>query len=69
MSIPEYDCQDDIKLREIKIEKYNKWCNKAIEEINLPDDILITLIKRGTENIIPRGSTVILEDDIVVVYN
>ncbi|MGL4663712.1 MAG: TrkA C-terminal domain-containing protein, partial [Clostridium butyricum] len=69
LSIPEYDCQDDIKLREIKIEKYNKWCNKAIEEINLPDDILITLIKRGTENIIPRGSTVILEDDIVVVYN
>lgn len=69
LSIPEYDCQDDIKLREIKIEKYNKWCNKAIEDINLPDDILITLIKRGTENIIPRGSTVILEDDIVVVYN
>lgn len=69
LSIPEYNFQDDIKLREIQIDKFNKWCNKAIEDINLPDDILITLIKRGQENIIPRGNTVILEDDIVVLYN
>lgn len=69
LSIPEYNFQDDINLREIKIDKFNKWCNKAIEDINLPDDILITLIKRGQENIIPRGNTVILEDDVVVLYN
>lgn len=69
LSIPEYDFQDDIKLREIKIDKLNKWCNRSIEDINLPDNILITLIKRGQENIIPRGNTVILEDDVVVLYN
>ena len=69
LSIPEYDFEDDIRLKEIKIDKLNKWCDKAIEDINLPNDILITLIKRGDKNIIPRGNTVILEDDIVVLYN
>lgn len=69
LSIPEYNFKDDINLREIKIEKDNTWCDKTIEEINLPNDILIALIKRGNENIIPRGKTLILEDDVVVVYN
>ena len=69
LSIPEYDAEDDIKLREVKIDKVHKWCNKPIEELNLSADILIALIKRGDENIIPRGSTVIMENDIVVMYN
>ena len=44
-------------------------CNKTIEELSLPSDILIALIKRGDENIIPRGKTHILENDVVVMYN
>ncbi|HCW53372.1 MAG TPA: potassium/proton antiporter [Clostridium sp.] len=69
LSIPDCCVEDDIKLREVKIDKNHKWCNKQIEELNLPDDILIALIKRGDENIIPRGKTQILENDIVVMYN
>ena len=69
LSIPEYDFKDDIKLNEIQIEKSHQWCNKSIEELHLPDNILVALIKRGEENVIPRGKTRILEDDIVVIYN
>lgn len=69
LSIPDCDIEDDIKLKEVKIDKNHKWCNKQIEELNLPDDILIALIKRGDENIIPRGKTHILENDVVVMYN
>ncbi|MBE6063013.1 MAG: potassium/proton antiporter [Clostridium butyricum] len=69
LSIPDCNIEDDIKLKEIKVDKYHKWCNKTIEELNLPDDILIALIKRGDENIIPRGKTHILENDIIVMYN
>ena len=69
LSIPEYDSKEDIKLSEIPIDKSHKWCNKSIEELNLPDNILVALIKRGDENVIPRGKTRILEDDIVVIYN
>lgn len=69
LSIPEYDFKEDIKLNEIQIEKSHQWCNKSIEELHLPDNILVALIKRGEENVIPRGKTKILEDDIVVIYN
>lgn len=69
LSIPNCDIEDDIKLKEIKIDKYHNWCNKTIEELSLPSDILIALIKRGDENIIPRGKTHILENDVVVMYN
>ncbi|MDO5518474.1 MAG: potassium/proton antiporter [Clostridium sp.] len=69
LSIPCCDMEDDIKLKEIKIDKNHKWCNKNIEDLDLPDDILIALIKRGDENIIPRGRTIILENDVVVMYN
>ncbi|MGN0144483.1 MAG: potassium/proton antiporter [Clostridium sp.] len=69
LSIPEYDSKEDIKLSEVPIDRTHKWKNKSIEELNLPDNILVALIKRGEENIIPRGKTKILEDDIVVIYN
>ena len=68
-SVPEYNSKDDIKLSEIDINKTHEWKNKTIEELNLPDNILVALIKRGEENIIPRGKTKILEDDVVVIYN
>lgn len=68
LSVPEYDLKGEIKLKENHIDKLHKWCGKCIEELKLPDDVLIALIKRGDENIIPRGGTMILEDDIVVTY-
>lgn len=69
LSIPDISIEDDIKLKEVKIGKNHKWCNKTIADLNLSDDILIALIKRGEENIIPRGKTQILENDVVVMYN
>lgn len=69
LSIPEYDFKDDIKLSEILITKDHIWCNKRISELELPDDVLIALIKRGEKNIIPQGKNHIRENDIVVMYN
>lgn len=69
LSIPEYDSSEEIKLKEIYIDKTHAWCDKCIEELKLPDEVLIALIKRGQENVIPRGSTKILEEDVVVIYN
>lgn len=68
LSVPEYQAASDIHLREITIDKSHEWNGKNIEELNLPDHILIAMLKRGEENIIPSGKTVILENDIVVIY-
>ena len=67
LSVPEYQATGEVSLKEIQIDKYNDWNGKSIAELNLPDDILIAMLKRGEENIIPRGKTTIQENDIVVI--
>lgn len=68
LSVPSYEPGEQENLQEIPIEKGHSWCGKRIEELNLPDHVLIALVMRGEENLIPDGQTVILEGDIVVAY-
>ncbi|MCI8300681.1 MAG: hypothetical protein HFI69_10065 [Lachnospiraceae bacterium] len=68
LSVPAYHSENDGKLKEIQIEPDHDWCNSSIAELNLPQNILIALIKRGDENIIPQGGAVIHPGDQVVIY-
>ncbi|MBD9055724.1 TrkA C-terminal domain-containing protein [Eubacterium ventriosum] len=68
LSVPSYEPSGRENLKEIQISKKHKWCNKKIQELNLPTNVLIALVKRGSENLIPDGSTTILENDIIVLY-
>ena len=68
LSVPAYESQENENLEEVVVEKNHSWCNHTIQELNLPQNQLIALIKRGDENIIPSGSTLIHEGDIVVLY-
>lgn len=54
------------KLIEVDITKDSKWVNKSIIDANIPDEILIVMIKRKDEIIIPKGATIIEEGDILV---
>ncbi len=69
LSVPAYEPREQENLEEIYIDKHHEWYNKSIAELNLPADLLIALIIRGEENLIPDGNTVILEHDIVVTYH
>lgn len=53
-------------LLEITISKDSKWINKTIMEADIPEEILIVMIKRGMKTIIPKGNTKIKEHDILV---
>lgn len=67
LSVPAYQGNDDIRLKEVKIDASHKWCDKLIGELELAQNRLIVMIKRGEDTIIPRGNTQILEGDLVVV--
>lgn len=54
------------KLVEVTITKESKWVNKSIMEAEIPNEILIVMIKRKGEVIIPKGASVIEEGDILV---
>lgn len=69
LSVPVYRDDSSEELEEIRLDKHHGWCGHCIEELALPDHILIAMIKRGDENIIPRGKTVLKENDVVVLYH
>ena len=55
------------KLIEILIDSNSHLCNKTIMDSNIPEDILIVMIKREGDVFVPNGSTLILPGDILVV--
>lgn len=63
-----YTPEAEEKLEEVLIEKDHPWCGKRIAELGLPADMLIAMVLRGSDTIIPDGSTRILQDDKVVTY-
>lgn len=54
------------ELIEVSIEKDSKWVDKAIMDSNIPEEILIVMIKREDKIIVPKGSTVIQAGDTLV---
>jgi len=68
LSVPAYRESNDIQLEEIHIDRKHEWNNKSISELKLPENVLIAVIKRQDQSIIPSGHTVILENDTVVIY-
>ena len=68
LNVPSYEPEGAEELQETLIDKKHPWCNQKISELNLPGNVLIVMILRGSENIIPDGKTIICENDIVVTY-
>lgn len=68
LSVPSYYEDNDVNLKEIRIDQSHVWKGKSIAELNLPKEILIAMIKRGERTIIPRGKTIIKENDVIVLY-
>ncbi len=67
LSVPPYDSDQSFKLREIHISKKHHWAGCKIRDLKLPERLLIVMIKRGNESVIPSGATEIEPEDIVVV--
>ena len=51
----------------VTIDKKSCLINKPIKDADVLDRVLIVMIKRDGEVLVPNGNTVILEDDILVV--
>ena len=63
----DYVEEKNTKVMELKIEGTCKLINKSIMDANIPEEILIAMIKREDEIIIPKGASIIKEGDILVV--
>ena len=63
----DYTGEINTDLVEIFISGDNKWVNQSIMDADIPEEILIVMIKRDHKILVPKGSTVIKEGDILVV--
>ncbi|WP_346930727.1 potassium/proton antiporter [Clostridium sp.] len=62
------DYQEDrsTTLLEYNVDSNDNWIEKSIMEADIPEEILIVMIKRDNEIIVPKGSTIINQGDILV---
>lgn len=67
LSVPPYESDKSLQLREVFITENHRWKDAAIRDLYLPKRLLIVMIKRNGESIIPSGATEIHGGDIVVV--
>lgn len=61
-----YQDKQDISFFETRIHENSSLIGSKVNELNLTFDFIVAKIERGSEIIIPRGSTVIEEDDIII---
>lgn len=62
----DYSGEINTDLLEVKIEKDSPWINKTIMDANIPEEILIVMVKRDNQILVPKGSTIIKDKDILV---
>ncbi len=62
----EYGYEEDMHFVRIHIVDGDKWCEKRIADLMLPSGLIVAMIKRNSEILIPRGDIVLQNEDIVV---
>ena len=58
----------DISLKEIYINSENEWVGKRIKDLDIPQNELILMIRRRNNTIVPNGSTLIKENDGIIMF-
>lgn len=62
----DYQEESSLHLMEVHVTEGHHWINKKIKDVNIPAGSLALMIKRGTETIVPKGDTRILENDTLI---
>jgi voltage-gated potassium channel len=65
-SIGDFAEEENIHFIRVKLSANDRWTGKKIVELGIPKDIMIVAIQRGKETIIPRGQTMLMAGDLIV---
>lgn len=64
--ISEYAHEEDIHFIKVNLKKQDSWVGKPIMHLGLPHGVIVAMIRRGRENIVPRGDVVLKANDTVI---
>lgn len=62
----EYGYEADMHFIKIEIESHDRWRGKKIADLQLSSGLIVAIVKRDDEVLIPRGDLVLEEEDVVV---
>ncbi len=62
----DYNENSEMQFGRIDISSDSIWNGKTIKDIDIPKGMLIVMVKRGKDRILPRGHTVLQEGDQVI---
>lgn len=62
----EYAREDDIQFIKVHLRKEDKWTGKTVMELQLPHGIIVAMIRRGSETIVPRGDVMLKANDTII---
>ena len=64
--ISEYANEEDIHFIKVNLKKQDRWVNRAIMDLGLPRGVIVAMIRRNGENIVPRGGVVLKPGDTLI---
>ena len=64
--ISEYAQEEDVHFIKVQLQNLDQWVGKTIMDLKLPQGMIVAMIRRGRENIVPRGNVVLKVNDTVI---
>lgn len=62
----DYQEESSIDFIKVHLDQDHPWAGHPLRELPLPGELLVVMIARGGENIVPRGDTVLMPGDLLV---
>lgn len=64
--ISEYAEEEDIQFIKVRLWKHDPWVGREIKDLSLPHGMIVAMIRRGRENVVPRGDVVLKSGDTII---
>ncbi len=58
--------EEEMSFGQIEIDAASPWKNHMVRDLDLPKNLLLVLLLRGNDRILPKGHTTLLEGDVVI---
>ena len=62
----EYAQEDDVLFIKVHLRRGDSWIGQTIMNLNLPYGVIVAMIRRGRENLVPRGDVVLKANDTII---
>lgn len=62
----DYQEDSDIHFIKLHVDARHPWCGQTLSQLRLPSDLLVAMIVRGQEMVVPTGNTTLEPGDLLV---